>query len=267
MMAIWLADVLWSADLSVEETPGWKTRGRGEMVAVKGILVHHTAGAMKGDRPSLNLVLNGRPDLAGPLSQLFLTRAGVWVVLAAGRCNHAGAGSWQGITAGNSNFLGVEAENAGVPADPWPTTQMIAYERGCAAILKHIGADDVMVAGHREYALPRGRKVDPLFDMTQFRSNVAMWMKSDRGAAQSSPADVAPTSLMLQKGDQGKSVAMLQSALNFWAENLKIVGWKKLSADGAFGPGTKVALEMFQHKNGLTVDGRAGPKTWKALGL
>ncbi len=72
---------------------------------------------------------------------------------------------------------------------------------------------------------------------------------------------------MLQKGDQGKSVTILQAALNVWATNLKIVGWKKLTEDGAFGPGTKTALEMFQHKNGLAVDGRAGPKTWKALGV
>lgn len=74
----WLADVLRAEGLKVVEQPGWKDRGRGDMGEVKGILCHHTAGPLKGNAPSLNLVEHGRPDLAGPLSQLVLGRDGTF---------------------------------------------------------------------------------------------------------------------------------------------------------------------------------------------
>ena len=172
----WLADVLRAAKLQVVEVPGWKQSGRAEMGPVKGVLCHHTAGPAKGENPSLALIEKGRPDLAGPLSHLVLGRSGTFYVVAAGRCNHAGEGLWQGIESGNTNFIGIEAENAGTPKDPWPAVQMDAYARGVAAILKHVGASAIMCAGHKEYALPKGRKIDPTFDMAAFRKVVAEHM-------------------------------------------------------------------------------------------
>jgi hypothetical protein len=65
--------------------------------------------------PSLHTVTNARRDLPGPLAQLCLARDGTYFVVAAGRCNHADRGNWQGFTAGNANFIGIEAENRGVP--------------------------------------------------------------------------------------------------------------------------------------------------------
>ena len=41
--------------------------------------------------------------------------------------NHAGGGVWKGITNGNSNFIGIEAENTGRANDPWPEIQLDAY--------------------------------------------------------------------------------------------------------------------------------------------
>jgi N-acetylmuramoyl-L-alanine amidase len=35
--------------------------------------------------------------------------------------------------------------------------------------------------------------------------------------------------------------------------------------EGAFGPGTRAAVEAFQHRRGLRVDGICGPQTWAAL--
>lgn len=264
VMMTWLASVLRNRGLKVEEIDGWETRGRGEMTSVRGILIHHTGGPLKGDRPSLNLVINGRKDLAGPLSQLFLTRAGVWVVIAAGRCNHAGAGAWHGVTAGNSSFIGVEAENAGTVDDAWPSVQMDAYQRGCAAILEHLGVDEVWVAGHREFALPKGRKIDPLFDMDQFREDVAA-MLDDRHAPPSTvnPDPIQPKRLMLRKGSQGDSVKVLQFALG----KERIPGMPMLVADGGFGAMTEQAVKIFQRAKGLTADGVVGPATWKILGL
>ena len=36
--------------------------------------------------------------------------------------------------------------------------------------------------------------------------------------------------------------------------------------DGVLGPKTKRAIEEFQTQNGLSVDGKVGPKTWEKLG-
>jgi hypothetical protein len=73
-------------------------------------------------------------------------------------------------------FLGIEAENTGLTkgpkADPWPMVQMNAYRWGVAAILRQIDAGASMCCGHGEYALPKGRKDDPSFDMDQFRCSV-----------------------------------------------------------------------------------------------
>src|SRR5579864_4033356 len=91
----WLPEVLENAGLKVAEQPGWRTRGRGEMGDVKGVMCHHTSGPPDGNMPSLGVVTHGRPDLAGPLAQLCLGRDGTFYVVAAGRCNHAGKGKMQ----------------------------------------------------------------------------------------------------------------------------------------------------------------------------
>jgi hypothetical protein len=57
------------------------------------------------------------------------------MVVAAGRCNHAGAGRWPGINSGNGQLIGVAAENAGLPNDPWPGVRVDAYVRGVAPML------------------------------------------------------------------------------------------------------------------------------------
>ena len=168
----WLASVLRQAGLPVEEVPGWESRGHGDMGDVRGVLCHHTAGPAHGDHPSLDVVVKGRPDLQGPLAQLFLARSGTWYVVAAGKAWHAGAGSWHGMTDGNGHLVGVEAENMGTAADPWPAEQMDSYARGVAAILAHVHASADWAAGHKEYALPPGRKTDPSFDMAAFRAKV-----------------------------------------------------------------------------------------------
>lgn len=170
---LWLPAVLRAAGLMVLEEDGWQTRGHGDVGPTLGVLCHHTAGPLTGDAPSLTTVRDGRPDLSGPLAQLVLARSGTYHVIAAGKCYHAGAGAWQGVTTGNTNFIGIEAENTGLPNDPWPDVQTDAYARGCAAILKHVGKPAIMCAGHKEYALPPGRKTDPSFSVPDFRKRVA----------------------------------------------------------------------------------------------
>lgn len=175
---VWLADVLRAAGLKVIEEPGWKTRG-GDMGRIKGIICHHTAGGMSGNFPSLGVVKNGRPGLSGPLSQLGLGRDGTFYVIAAGRSNHAGRGAYKGIKTGNTNFIGIEAENTGYEhgprAEAWSKEEMDAYKTGVAAILLHLGLTADMCIGHKEWAPTR--KTDPTFDMVVFRKDVEEIMK------------------------------------------------------------------------------------------
>ncbi len=177
---LWLPDVLRAAGLEVLEHAGWQSRGHGDMGIVQGVLCHHTCGPLHGDLPDIGVLVDGRPDLGGPLCNLGLGRSGAFTMIAAGRGYHAGAGNWLGVKDGNTHLIGIEAENTGEStgprADIWPAVQMDAYKRGCAAIMKHVGGTAAMVAGHKEYALPHGRKDDPNFDMVAFRADVAAIM-------------------------------------------------------------------------------------------
>jgi peptidoglycan hydrolase-like protein with peptidoglycan-binding domain len=206
--------------------------------------------------PSLNTIINGRPDLRGPLAQLGLGRDGTWYVIAAGRCNHAGAGMWNGVTAGNTHFLGVEAENTGRADDhPWPDVQFDAYRRGVAAILGHIGRDAEWCAGHKEFALPHGRKDDPTFDMPEFRLAVAQILHGTAPpptaipAAEPRSADGREGRPTLRRPATGEMVKLLQTNLG-------------LESDGTFGPHTEAAVRAFQRNHALVPDGIVGPKTW-----
>jgi len=102
------------------------------------------------------VIIEGRSDLSGPLSQLYLDGDGTWYVVAAGRANHAGRGSYAGLV-GNYYWLGVEAEDGG--DGYWLPEQLEAYRAGTVAILRYTAWQ--YLCGHKEYALPPGRKVDP----------------------------------------------------------------------------------------------------------
>lgn len=248
----WLAEVLEDAGLKVAEQPGWRNRGRGDVGPPKGVICHHTAGPATGIMPSLGIITNGRSDLPGPLAQLGLGRDGTFFVVAAGRANHAGAGLWEGVTSGNTNFIGIEAEYTGVAGDPWPAVQLDAYHRGVAAILKKIGAEPIMCCGHKEYALPKGRKSDPDFDMGEFRRQVTAIMNNTAAPPALIPAADPTGRPTVRRGASGDLVKKLQAALH-------------VDADGIFGPGTEAALRKFQSAKGMVPDGIAGPRTWAAL--
>lgn len=102
----------------------------GDFGVIQGVICHHTAGPRNGFMPSLGIATTGRPDLPGPLSQLCLGRDGTFFTVAVGRANHAGAGNWQGVTNGNTGFIGIEAESTGQTdgpnAEPWAAVQLDA---------------------------------------------------------------------------------------------------------------------------------------------
>lgn len=159
--------------LRVVLVPGWRARTRpGGMAAgaPNGIDVHHTATSSRavGNYPTLGMIRSGRSDLEGPLAQLGLGRDGTVYVVAAGRANHAG--KTDTVAASNGHAIGIEAEHPGV--GPWPERQYKAYVALCAALADHYGLPTSRVRGHKEVAVPHGRKTDPNFDMAAFRRAV-----------------------------------------------------------------------------------------------
>ena len=61
-------------------------------------------------------------------------------------------------------------------------------------------------------------------------------------------------------GSRGNEVTQIQTKLKRW-------GYYNGNIDGIYGTQTLNAVKHFQRKNGLTVDGIAGPNTLKAMGI
>jgi hypothetical protein len=165
--------------LKVELSPGWETRGAATFNP-RGAVSHWTAGPKKSTtRPSLNICINGRAGLPGPLCNVYLDRNGVAVVVAAGTANHAGVGGWKGLT-GNSQVFGTEAECGG--DSDWTPAQRVAYPKVNAAYcwLGKFGAD--MVCGHNEWAPTR--KIDIRdWPMSAMRAQVAAILANPTASA------------------------------------------------------------------------------------
>jgi hypothetical protein len=149
---------------------GWQTRGVGTLRA-NTIGCHHTGATVDIDR----MLMNGRPDLGGPLCNFALHRDGTIVLIAAGTANHFGVASVP-----NSQAWGIEAtgpiplSNVGIDAFP----NYLAYTALCTAIRLVEGWGVGTIKAHKEVALPDGRKIDPAFgdpypkpyhDMDRFR--------------------------------------------------------------------------------------------------
>ena len=61
-------------------------------------------------------------------------------------------------------------------------------------------------------------------------------------------------------GSRGSEVTQIQTKLKRW-------GYYNGNVDGIYGSQTLAAVKYFQRKNGLTVDGIAGPATLRAMGI
>lgn len=249
----WLPSVLSNAGLRVAEVPGWQDRGLGDFGPTLGVLCHHTGGSRRGNMPALTTLLEGRPDLRGPLAQLGLGRDGTYYIVAAGKAQHAGKGIWAGITAGNDHFIGIEAQHSGQTNDPWPDVQMRAYQHGVAAILRHLRLDAERCAGHKEYA-PK-RKPDPTFNMGEFRSAVRAILAGNAPAPTPVPSaepDGSRRPTLHRGGAASPELNRLQASL-------------KLKQTGTFDAHTEAAVREFQRRHGLVPDGIFGPQSWAKL--
>ena len=171
--------------LSDAETNG---RTYGTMDPV-GFMIHHTGS----ENSSLKTIRNGRTDLPGPLSQLFLEEfpeRKLWLV-SEGVCNHAGKGSPRthdnvvrdrpvlfppgpDLPAGfsyNTVYYGLEIEGND-PSDFAGTPRYWLAVKVAAALCRHFNWDPLFrVISHKEHTT---RKPDPFFDMPGFRKDVVI---------------------------------------------------------------------------------------------
>lgn len=221
--------------VEVVEIDGWQTRGSSFFHPV-GSVNHHTAGAATGVAPSLNICIRGRSDVPGPLCNVLLGRDNRAYLIAAGRANHAGRGSWNGVS-GNSNFYGLEVEHRGTSAEllsPERYATMVAIH----AAFAHGKFNPLdMTCQHWEWT---SRKIDfyrPQCPEDQFRRDVN---HVTHGSIGFNVDDLLPRQ-ELERGDTGDDVKRWQ----------RIV---KVTVDGDFGPITESATVHYWRKTTLDTE-------------
>lgn len=203
-MTAWLAEVLRAEGCRVSETSGWTSRGRAGAYSPFAVLNHHTATASasySNPAPTLNLCINGRSDLPGPLCQVMIGYDGTCHIVAAGRANHAGsARSSPPVPAGDGNamMVGFEWDYSGT-APPSPEQYQAAILAN-AAVLRRMIRDGSYSKGHRETS--NEGKIDPYgVDLDRFRGEVAAQIA--RGPGASSP-DQEETEVILIRNSAGE---------------------------------------------------------------
>lgn len=250
-----------NAGVKYRKVSGWASRGHGTMGSIQSVIVHHTAGPKSGNSPSLNVVAYGRPGLSGPLAQLFLARDGTVYLVAAGISYHAGRVSSNRYA--NSHAIGIEAEATGL--DSWPAHQIEEYAKLCKALCKEFGLSVSRVQGHKEVAVPRGRKPDPNFNMSSFRAKVggakggvSSGGGSTGGGSSKKYTVVSKTAPLGLYDRDGNGHTRIED----WQKNA--LGYSGKKADGFFGPDTESDTKKLQKQIGLKgkdVDGVVGPAT------
>ncbi|MEV6226834.1 N-acetylmuramoyl-L-alanine amidase [Saccharopolyspora shandongensis] len=208
---VWLADVLRAADLRVVETDGWKTRtASGPQPRPLGVLNHHTATPASYARaaPTVQMCIDGRPDLDGPLCHAVIGYDGTVHLIAAGRANHAGKARASGPNPagdGNTLYVGFEWDYHGVNQSPSPE-QYDAAVRATRAVLAKLGRPADAARGHRETSVTG--KIDPgRVDLDQFRRDVAAanpQEDSDLTPEQAAQLSRIENELLGPRGDRGQ---------------------------------------------------------------
>ena len=155
----------WGLSEYIREVNGWQWRGS-SVFNPGGSVNHHTAGSTRYSIPSLNILINGRSGLPGPLCNVGQSRSSNFhpeakfdevYLIAAGRANHAGTGGWRGLV-GNSSVFGLEIEHCG-----YLDREGFSERRAHTAHLIHCafaevgGFDADMVCQHKEWT---PRKID-----------------------------------------------------------------------------------------------------------
>ena len=282
----WLVDVLRAAGGQVVGVGDWLNRMRSGSFDPIGVLWHHTAATSSATNPhpALNICINGRSDLAGPLCQALVDYHGVFHVISAGRCNHAGTSGGSGpIPAGDGNTLmiGWEIDYNGVD-QRMTTAQYNASIAATAAVLKRLGRDSSYARGHRETSTTG--KIDPSFiDLNTMRADVAAKMAGG-GTGWTSTVDNATAGRFTASASWGTStysgqrygadyryadpVAASDAA---WYKfnvprtgNYRVEAW--WPANAGYNAATPYIVATTTGNKTVTVDQRANGGQWRSLG-
>lgn len=283
-----------SEGLTVHEHQGWRTHNRDKATGrtfgpVHGVLIHHTAG--HNDR---ELCFRGRSDLPGPLCHSWLGRtSGLWMI-GHGRANHAGAVDLDVLNAltaeavklppdndtradGNDALYGLEIENYGNGRDPYPAGQYRQAVLWAAALCRAHGWTERSIAGHKEC---QPGKIDPSFDMADFRAAVKRQLATTPGGKPAAPRP-APSKprvdlsrlISAARADpparQGHVTYMAGTNLVEAALAAEGLLSKRYAGDGSFGSTTVRAYGAWQRRLGYTgrdADGIPGMTSLKKLG-
>lgn len=170
-----------TAGVTVREAVGWQSRGNGQTSAYEGGLVHHTATGFGIAIPGTgqgNLLINGRPDLKGPLCNYAGNDDGSLTVIAANPANHAGASGGKAMgplpvtKLFNPRVLGLEIVYPGTQA--MKPAQLRTAQAWARVVADVVGGGDIeRVRAHAETSITG--KWDPGYaegktiDMAAFR--------------------------------------------------------------------------------------------------
>lgn len=131
------------------------------------------------------------------------------------RAWHAGVSSFQGRDDVNDYSLGIEICNSGSGSDPFTDAQYESTINLVAWMCKTYNLPVDRITGHRDIALPKGRKVDPAdnFDWDRVRKGVEAKLAGSTSASSSS-SSAAPASSQssggtytVKKGDSLSKIA------------------------------------------------------------
>ncbi|WP_164700862.1 N-acetylmuramoyl-L-alanine amidase [Modestobacter sp. KNN46-3] len=172
---------------AVEEVPGWQSRTTqgGAFDPTLLFVEHHDASAPTTDDGAHGYVV------AKKLSQFTISRSGRIRLCAAGVTWHAGVGGpLHGVPRNSANTRSTAVEVANSGSEPYSdacTSSIVALEAAWA-IEAGRTAEIHLVVGHKEWATPRGRKVDPAIDMDWRRAAVAAFIAEKSGQPAPAPA-------------------------------------------------------------------------------
>ncbi|MER6102407.1 peptidoglycan-binding protein [Streptomyces sp. NPDC001832] len=282
MTADQFVSALKNEGLNVKGHAGWRTHNRNHKGAwgpVNGVVIHHTAGSN-----SLGFVYSGSADLPGPLCHSHLAKDGTLTMIGNGRANHAGTFATNAFNAmvaesathprpdasepidANSRTYGIEIENRGDGKDPYPAAQYEAAVKWAAAICRFHGWSEHSVIGHKEGTR---RKIDPSFDMGQFRKDVAAQLKKTPSKA--SPTDPTKPIVPAFPGTSYFKPGATNAYVTQLGEQLVKKGYGHFYSVGpgpSWSEADRKAVQAFQKAQGWTgsdADGYPGPATWERL--
>jgi N-acetylmuramoyl-L-alanine amidase len=128
---------------------------------------------------------------------------------------HAGTSEFKGRSDVNDFSIGIEICNLGNGTDPYTDAQYKALAKLVAYLQDTYGISWERVTGHKDVALPRGRKIDPSanFSYDRLKSEVAALRG---GATPQPPAPKPPTPKPPKPAPDGEPVTMWDNVMYLW---------------------------------------------------